>query len=156
MPLDDAQFLEQRKLSAVEVARIFRVPPWIVGADSGDSMTYANVEQQGLHFVTYSLRPWLVVIEQALTADRDLFTPNSYCEFLLDALLRADSLTRAQVYEKALDPITGYMSRQEVRALENLPPENAPAEITPEQLIAAAERPAPAVVNGNGQPAEAT
>jgi len=120
MPLDDVQFLEQRKLSAVEVARIFRVPPWIIGADAGSSMTYSNTEQQSLHFVTYSLRPWLVAIEQALSADPDLFTAGTYCEFLLDALLRADSHTRAQVYALALDPINGWMDRSEVRRLENL------------------------------------
>jgi HK97 family phage portal protein len=125
MPADDAQFLEQRKLSATEVARIFRVPPWMIGADAGSSMTYANVEQQALAFVTYSLRPWLVLIEQALTADPDLFPAGTYCEFLLDALLRADSSTRAAVYEKALNPLTGWLSRAEVRRLENLPAETA-------------------------------
>jgi HK97 family phage portal protein len=123
MPLDDAQFLEQRKLSAVEVARIFRVPPWMVAADSGESLTYSNTESQALQFVTYSLRPWLVCIEQAISADADLATGNAYCEFLLDALLRADSATRADVYTKALDPITGWMNREEVRERENLDPE---------------------------------
>lgn len=125
MPMDDVEFLEQRKLSAVEVARIFRVPPWMIGADAGSSMTYANVESQALAFVTYSLRPWLVAIEQALSADTDLFTPGAYCEFLLDALLRADSHTRAQVYALALDPDRGWMGRDEVRRLENLDPEPA-------------------------------
>jgi HK97 family phage portal protein len=125
MPADDAQFLEQRKLSATEVARIFRVPPWMIGADAGSSMTYANVEQQALAFVTYSLRPWLVLIEQALTADPDLCPPGTYVEFLLDALLRADSATRSAIYTRALDPITGWMSREEVRRLENLPAETA-------------------------------
>lgn len=120
MPLDDAQFLQQRQLSATEVARIFRVPPWIIGADSGSSMTYSNTEQQSLHFVTYSLRPWLVAIEQALSADPDLFGPRQYCEFLLDALLRSDSKTRAEVYALALDPISGWMDRSEIRRLENL------------------------------------
>jgi len=64
MPLEDAQFLGQRELSAQEVARIFRIPPFFIGAKDGGSMTYSNVEQQSLHFVTYSLRPWLVLIEQ--------------------------------------------------------------------------------------------
>lgn len=125
MPADDAQFLEQRKLSATEIARVFRVPPWMIGADAGSSMTYANVEQQALAFVTYSLRPWLVLIEQALTADPDLFPAGTYCEFLLDALLRADSATRSEIYARALDPVTGWMSREEVRRLENLPAETA-------------------------------
>lgn len=140
MPLDDAQFLEQRKLSAVEVARVFRVPPWMIGADSGESMTYSNVEQEALHFVTYSLRPWLVCIEQAITADPDLCSARVYVEFLLDALLRADSATRAEVYTKALDPITGWMNRDEVRRLENLDPEPEPVSPAVEQVIA----PAPA------------
>jgi HK97 family phage portal protein len=127
MPMDDVEFIEQRKLSAVEVARIFRVPPHIIGASSGDSLTYSTVESQALDFVKFSLRPWLVAIEQALSADRDLFGPRTYCEFLLDALLRADSATRAQVYNAALDPISGWMDRDEVRRLENLPPGQAPA-----------------------------
>jgi len=147
MPLDDAQFLEQRKLSAVEVARIFRVPPWMVGADSGESLTYSNVESQALAFATYSLRPWLVTIEQALSADRDLFPANQYAEFALDALLRADSATRAQVYTAALDPITGWMDRAEVRRLENLPPEERSTDAELHRMVAAAGS-APAVTNG--------
>ena len=139
MPLDDAQFLEQRKLSAVEVCRIFRVPPWMIGADAGGSMTYSNVESQSLAFVTYCLRPWLVAIEQAISADDDLCPGPLYVEFSLDALLRADSRTRSEVYARALDPTTGWMTRAEVRALENLEPE-------PAGPVA----PAPAVVVTNG------
>jgi len=131
MSAADAQFLEQRQLSTQEVARVFRVPPWMVGAPSGDSMTYSNVESQALAFTTYSLRPWLTVIEQALSAHPDLCPPGSglYVEFLLDALLRADSATRAAVYTAALNPVTGWMNRDEVRRAENLPAEqrSAPA-----------------------------
>lgn len=136
---DDMQFVEQRKLSTAEIARIFRVPPWMVGASSGDSMTYSNTEQQALAFVMHSLRPWLVVIEQALSADADLCPGNVYCEFLLDALLRADSKTRAEIYEKALNPVTGWLNRDEVRHLENLDPEPLAAQPQPrlmEELIA--------------------
>ena len=125
MPLEDAQFLEQRQLSATEVARIFRLPPWIIGAPTGDSLTYSTVEAQGLAFVTYALRPWLVGIEQALSADRDLFAPNEYAEFLLDGLLRSDAVSRAEVYTRALDPVTGWTNRKEVRRLENLGPDDA-------------------------------
>jgi phage portal protein BeeE len=97
----------------------------MIGASSGDSLTYSNVEQQQLAFVTHSLRPWLVVVEQAISADQDLCPGSLYVEFLLDALLRADSKTRAEVYTAALDPITGWMRRDEVRRLENLEPETA-------------------------------
>jgi HK97 family phage portal protein len=123
MPAADAQFIEARKISATEVARAFRLPPWMIGAEGGDSMTYSNTESQALAFVVYSLRPWLTAIEQALTADRDLFSANLYAEFLLDSLLRGDSMTRAAVYEKALNPVTGWMTREEVRQRENLEPE---------------------------------
>lgn len=149
LPPEDAQLLESRQFSSQEIARIFRIPPWMLGVASGDSLTYANVESQSLAFTTYSLRPWLVTIESALSADRDLFRAGTYCEFSLDALLRSDSLTRAQVYEKALDPITGHMTRAEVRQLENLPEEDEQPQ-TPAQVVAAmVEAPA----NGNGAPA---
>ena len=123
MPLSDAQFVEQRQLSAQEIARIFRVPPWMIGAPSGDSMTYSNVEAQAQAFVTFSLRPWLVAIEQAFTSDADLSVGTVYFEFLLDGLLRADSKTRAEIYALALDPERGWMTREEIRRLENLDPE---------------------------------
>jgi HK97 family phage portal protein len=129
MPADDAQYVEARKLSATEVARVFRLPPWMIGAESGDSLTYSNVEMQALAFVTFSLRPWLTVIEQALSADRDLFGPSLFCEFLIDGLLRADSKTRSEVYSRALDPVKGWMNREEVRRLENLAPESEQVQI---------------------------
>ena len=56
--LDDSQFEQQRRLAAQEVARVFRVPPNMIGAGSGgDSLTYSTVEQQSLDFVRYSLQP---------------------------------------------------------------------------------------------------
>jgi HK97 family phage portal protein len=69
---DDSQFLQQRELSAREIARIFRVPAWAIDAPTGDSLTYANVLEQNRAFVTHSLRPWLVRIERALSSDSDL------------------------------------------------------------------------------------
>jgi HK97 family phage portal protein len=123
---DDAQFLQQRELSAREVARIFRVPAWAIDAPTGDSLTYANVLEQNRAFVTHSLRPWLVRIEYAITNDSDLCPGVTYVQFELDGLLRADTATRADVYTKALNADTGWMTRAEVRELEDLPPEGAP------------------------------
>ena len=125
MPLADAQFLEQREFSTSEVARIFRVPPWMIGAKTGDSLTYSTVAEQARAFVTFSLRPWLIAIEQAISADVDLFPPEqrTYAAFELDALLRADPKTRAEIWTAALDETTGWMRREEVRRLEDLPAE---------------------------------
>src|SRR5829696_7901802 len=120
---DDAQFLQQRELSAREVARIFRVPAWAIDAPTGDSLTYANTAQQNRALVDHSLRPWLVRIERAISDDPDLCPGSAYVEFGLDGLLRGDSTARADVYTKALDAATGWMTRAEVRELENLNPE---------------------------------
>ena len=139
---DDSQFLQQRELSAREVARIFRIPGWLIDAPTGDSLTYSNVLEQNRAFVTHSLRPWLVRLERAFSGDVDLCPGGTYLEFDLDGLLRADSATRSEIYERALDPTEGWMTRAEVRELENLPaePEPTPA-ATMTAAVEAAMRP---------------
>ncbi len=125
MSLADAEFIQQRQLSDVEVARIFRVPPWVIGAKTGDSLTYSTVAEQARAFVDFSLRPWLVAIEDALAGCERLFPEGSglYPQFSLDGLLRGDAKARAEVYSAALDPSTGWLRRDEVRELEDLPAE---------------------------------
>ena len=123
---DDSQFLQQRELSTREIARIFRVPAWAIDGATGDSLTYANVAEQARALVTYSLRPWLVRIERALANDTDLCPGNTYVQFDLDGLLRADAATRSEIYTRALSGETGWMSRAEVRELEDLQPEGTP------------------------------
>lgn len=129
-PLEDQQFLQQRQLSATEVSRIFRVPPWIIGAQGGDSMTYANVSQQAEHFVKFSLAPWLTLIEQAISGDPDLSPSPVYVEFLTDALLRGDTTERYAVYAQAI--ASGVLTVNECRAKENLPPLDEPPVDEPE------------------------
>jgi HK97 family phage portal protein len=124
---DDSQFVETRELSTREIARIFRVPAWAIDGASGDSLTYANVAQQNRAFVDYSLRPWLRRVERAISSDPTLCPGGTYVEFLVDELLRGDSEARAGVYTQALNAETGWMRRDEVRELENLPPEEANA-----------------------------
>lgn len=132
MPLEDAQFVEQEKLSVQKIARIFGVPASMIGGETGDSLTYATVEGNAIQFERYSLRPWITRIEQALARDRDLFPGEGrslFPEFLTDAILRSDTKTRFEAYSLALDPLTGWMNRDEVRQLENLPPEQRDATI---------------------------
>jgi HK97 family phage portal protein len=123
----DTQFLEQRELSAREVARVFRVPAWAIDAPTGDSLTYANVGEQNRALVTHSLRPWMVRIERAISNDTDLCPGGTYVQFDLDGLLRADAATRSEIYTRALNADTGWLTRPEVRELEDLPPEEAPS-----------------------------
>jgi len=121
--LDDSQFVEQRRLAAQEIARVFRIPPHMLGAPSADSMTYSNVEQESIEFVRYSLTPWLRRIELAISGDLDLTFQRQFVRFEVDGFLRADANTRSEVYARALDPVTGWMTRDEVRKLEDLSPE---------------------------------
>lgn len=121
MPPKDAEFLTQRKFQAAEIARIFRVPPHMIG--DLDRATFSNIEQQSIDFVTHSLRPWLRRIEARLTAevfddpqrDADLF-----CEFKVDALLRGDTATRYAAHAVAIEH--GFETRNEARRLENMRP----------------------------------
>lgn len=116
---EEAQFLETRNFQAQEIARAYGVPPWMVGVPVTGSMTYSNVEQQQIAFVTYSLRPWLVRWEQEI--NRKLFTDSStFAEFTVDALLRGDTLSRYRAYE--IGRKTGWLSANEVRERENMNP----------------------------------
>ena len=146
LSMADAEFVAQRQLSTAEIARIFRIPPHLIGAPTGESLTYSNAVDQALQFVKFSLSPWLTVIEQALSADTDLSPSTTFVEFLLDGLLRADAATRATVYTAALNPSTGWMTRDEVRQLENLPAEDeppAPPEPPPPPVVAVVAPPPP-------------
>jgi HK97 family phage portal protein len=126
MPLSDAEFIETRRLSTLDVCRILHVPPWMLAASSGDSLTYSTVAEQARAFAVFSLGPWLRLIEQGLSADADLFPqPVQYCRFDLEGLLRADPAARASFYTAALNNETGWMTRAEVRELEDLPAEEA-------------------------------
>jgi HK97 family phage portal protein len=121
----DAEFIAQRRLSTAEIARLFNVPPWLINAESASSLTYSNSESQLMAFQKVALAPLLCAVEQAITNSRLCVGPDKYVEFLADGFLRADSVARAQVYTAALDPVTGWMTRPEARARENLPAEAA-------------------------------
>jgi HK97 family phage portal protein len=121
---DDSQFLEQRELSTREVCRIFRVPAHLVDGSVGSSLTYTNASQFNRYFLDYSLMPWLVRLERAFSNDPELCPGGAYLQFSLDAFLRPDPDTRSQIYPRALDPEKGWMTRAEVRELEDLSPED--------------------------------
>jgi HK97 family phage portal protein len=146
--LDDSQFVEQRRLAAQEIARVFRIPAHMLGAPTNDSLTYSTVEQESINFVRYSLTPWLRRIELAISNDRDLAFAKQFVKFEVDGLLRADAKSRAEVYQLALDPVQGWMTREEIRRLEDLEPESTPPpQPTIEQMLG---RPQEVATNGNG------
>lgn len=131
--LADQEFLASREFSVREIAAIFGLPAWAVNGDSGSSLTYANTTQQAQFLIQHSFRPITSRIEAALSADPTLCPGNTFCAFDFSELLRGSPGERSDFYVKALgnDKQPGWMTRQEVRAAENLPPEPAPAVPTP-------------------------
>ncbi len=121
---EQAQFLETRKFQTDEIARIFRVPPHMVG--DLEKSSFSNIEQQSLEFVKYTLDPWVVRWEQSLS--RSLLSPSEkrsfFFKFNLEGLLRGDYQSRMNGYATARQ--NGWMSANDIRELENLdriPPE---------------------------------
>ena len=115
---NEAQFLETRKFQLNEIARIFRVPPHMVG--DLEKSSFSNIEQQSLEFVKYTLDPWVSRWEQAIT--RRLLKEDEkkkyYVKFNVDGLLRGDYQSRMSGYATARQ--NGWMSANDIRALENL------------------------------------
>jgi len=117
---EEAQFLETRKFQVTEIARIFRLPPHMIG--DLEKATFSNIEQQSLEFVVYSLMPWLTNFEQAI--DTQLLTRverrNYYAKFIVSGLLRGDTPSRYSAYAVARQ--NGWMSANEIRELEDMNP----------------------------------
>ena len=115
---EQAQFLETRKFQINEIARIFRVPPHMVG--DLDKSSFSNIEQQSLEFVKYTLDPWVSRWEQSMA--RALLTPEEkkqyFMKFNVDGLLRGDYQSRMSGY--AVGRQNGWMSANDIRELENL------------------------------------
>ena len=121
---EQAQFLETRKFQINEIARIFRVPPHMVG--DLEKSSFSNIEQQSLEFVKYTLDPWVTRWEQSI--QRSLLTQEEkaayFVKFNLEGLLRGDYQSRMQGY--AIGRQNGWMSANDIRELENL--DRIPAE----------------------------
>lgn len=121
---EQAQFLETRKFQINEIARIFRVPPHMVG--DLEKSSFSNIEQQSLEFVKYTLDPWIIRWEQSL--NRALLNVDEkkvyFFKFNVEGLLRGDYQSRMQGYATARQ--NGWMSANDIRELENL--DKIPAE----------------------------
>jgi HK97 family phage portal protein len=113
---NESQFLETSQANVADVARYFRVPPEMIGGKAADNLTYANQEQRGIAFLTYTLNPWLVRLERALSR----LTPRGrFVKFNADALLRTDLKSRYEAH--ALAVRAGITTQNEVRNIEDMP-----------------------------------
>jgi HK97 family phage portal protein len=123
----DAQHLETRAFQITEICRGFRVMPIMVGY-SDKAATYASAEQMFIAHVVHTLSPWYERIEQS--ADVNLLTDAErqegyYTKFTPNALMRGAARDRAEFYTRMVGSVNatpGIMTRNEIRALEELPP----------------------------------
>lgn len=115
---NEAQFLETRKFQITEIARIFRIPPHMVG--DLEKSSFSNIEQQSLEFVKYTLDPWVSRWEQTIV--KKLLSENEktkyFVKFNVDGLLRGDYVSRMNGY--SIGRQNGWMSANDIRRLENL------------------------------------
>lgn len=118
MSAEDAQFIESRRFQIAEVARIFRVPLHMLA--EMQQATFSNIEHQSIEFVVHTLRPWLTRFEQSI--QRDLIPGRSpiFAVHSVEGLLRGDTKARYEAYSQGIQD--GWLSRNEVRAYENLNP----------------------------------
>lgn len=140
MPLNEAQFLETRKLQIEEGARMYRVPLWMLQAMEKSTSWGKGIEQMGIGFVTYTLMPDLTRFQQAIY--RDLLTIKSAATheaaFVVNALVRGDFKTRMDGYWVGRQ--AGMFNPNEMRALEDMRPRDddggeeylTPANMTPD------------------------
>jgi len=112
----DSQLLDERRFAVEEVARIFRVPMFMLGVTTPGAVSYASVEQQMLFFSQHTIQPYVQKLETAFS--RLLQNQQTFVRFNLSSLVRADLDTRTKAYSSAL--LAGYMSVNDVRALEDM------------------------------------
>lgn len=145
---EQVQMVDARTAQALEVARVFRMQPHKIGIL--DRATFSNIEQQSIEFVVDTVMPWLIRFEQADM--RDLITaPQQYfVEHVVEGLLRGDSKARSEFYQSAIQ--NGWMTRNEVRRLENLNPlSGLDAPLEPQNMAPAGSKPPQGRNNGRAQ-----
>jgi HK97 family phage portal protein len=114
---EESQFLQTQQANIVEIARFFGVPAEMVGGQSGSSLTYSNVEQRSLDFLTYGVQFWLKRIEDAFF---DLLPQPQFVQFNTKVMLRTDAETQSKV--DAIDIAAKMIAPSEKRTARNLPP----------------------------------
>lgn len=142
IPNDSAQYVESRNLQAVEIARIFRVPPHKIGIL--ERATNNNIEQQALEYTTDCLRPLCVMIEQELNAK--MFPGGDFeYEHDMDGLLRGDFAS--VMAGLASGRQWGYLSANDARRKLNMNDIGPEGDIylTPLNMTDAKNDPAPVV-----------
>jgi HK97 family phage portal protein len=136
LSLPDAQFVANGAHNVQKICRWFGIWPSMIGATSGDTMTYKNLEGEALRFLMFSMNPEWSLIEDTVSGDPDFFPmrlgdvePQYFSKFKRDDFLEVDPLTRAKIDDLALAGRASQLP-SEVRKREHLPPEPLLDDIT--------------------------
>lgn len=120
IPPEEAQFLETRKFQINEIARLYRIPPHMVG--DLEKSSFSNIEQQSLEFVKYTLDPWVIRWEQSL--QKALLLPGEKGKYFIklnvDGLMRGDYQSRMNGY--SIGRQNGWLSANDIREMEDMNP----------------------------------
>lgn len=148
MPLDDAQFIEQKKYGATEIGLILGLPPHMVGGDSGGSLDYSNTEARSLDLLKWTLSPDLVRMQNVATADKTLMPESWFCEFETGAVLRSTTKERYDAWA-----VAPHLTVDEMRAMDNLPPlPDGKGEVLAKVVVAEAATKSGGVSDGVSEP----
>ena len=139
IPPNEAQFLETRRFQIADIARIFGVPSHMVNDTERTTSWGTGIEEQGIGFVVYTLRPWLVSWEQQIAKKMLLEEAARYfAEFLVDGLLRGNMAARYAAY--AIGRQWGWLNADDICELENrnpLPDEQGQIYLNPMNMVSA-------------------
>lgn len=124
IPPEDAQFIESRKFQIDEIARMFGIPPHMLGQVEKSTSWGTGIEQQSIGFVVFTMKTWLVRVEQRVTR---LVGPRSFAKYSVEGLLRGDSKQRADFYKAMWD--IGVFSTNDIREMEDRPGVGAPGDV---------------------------
>jgi len=114
---EESQFIQTMQINATQMATIFGVPPEMVGGETAGSLTYNTKMGDGLSLYKYTVRPWLTMIEEALS---DRMRGNVELRFDADDITRTDLLSRYRAYNVGV--LSGFLTPNEVRVEEGFPP----------------------------------
>ena len=133
LPPEQSQWIESRRFSVQDIARIFMVPVHMLG-ELAAGASYGSIEQSSIEYVTYCIRPWLILWEQQL--DKTLLgnDPDLFVKFKVDGLLRGDTTTRYNAY--SIGRSNGWLSPNDIRSLEDMTPiEGGDEYLTPLNMV---------------------
>ena len=144
---EDAQFLQTRQFQIEEIARLYRVPLFMLQSQTKSTAWGTGLTEMAQGFFRFTMAPWLVRWEQEMVfklLSEEQQKTGGYIKHNASGLLRGDPKARAAFYTAALNPQSGWMEKNEVRALEDLNPlEPDPAPPDATMIAPAAEPPDP-------------